>query len=590
MATVDKNFKVKNGLVVEGTTATVNGEDILTTASSTTDLQEGTNLYFTAERAAEAVADEISTAVSTAVDALDTDVIEEGETNLYFTNQRALDATSAAYDAAGAADTAEQNANDYTDTAVSGKQDAITAGDGLVFDGTTLDVDTAPSGGVYIDVNGQLAADGYYVTFNAAEQTLTNKTINGADNDITIVAADVSDFSTAALSATASAYDAAGAAATAEGNANDYTDTALESYTPTSGLDTAIDGLGYLKDADLSGYATETYVNSQGFITDASLSGLATETYVNDAVDALVDGAPGLLDTLNEIAAAINDDANYATTMTTALAGKQNELTSGDNISIVSDTISVTGLDSGDISDFNTAALSATASAYDAAGSASAAQTAAEGYADGLAVNYEAAGSAATAEQNAKDYADETFIPLTQKGVVDGVATLDENGKVPANQLNLDVSGDIQTAIDALDTDDIEEGSTNLYFTDTRAVDALEAVVPNFTDVEINSIAKQVAATGGSLGGIPTSVYSFEKSAYRAAKFIVKIDDETDTEVSEVLLTLDSSDNIAITEYAVVGTNGSMGEVSATISGSTVQLRVTPVNASTIKVVGTLLA
>ena len=37
-------------------------------------------------------------------------------------------------------------------------------------------------------------------------------------------------------------------------------------------------------------------------------------------IDGLVDGAPALLDTLNEIAAAINDDENFATTMTTALA------------------------------------------------------------------------------------------------------------------------------------------------------------------------------------------------------------------------------------------------------------------------------
>jgi hypothetical protein len=33
MATSDKDFKVKNGLVVQGTTATVNGFDVLTTAS-----------------------------------------------------------------------------------------------------------------------------------------------------------------------------------------------------------------------------------------------------------------------------------------------------------------------------------------------------------------------------------------------------------------------------------------------------------------------------------------------------------------------------------------------------------------------------
>lgn len=37
----------------------------------------------------------------------------------------------------------------------------------------------------------------------------------------------------------------------------------------------------------------------------------------------LVDSAPGTLDTLNELAAALGDDANFATTMTTALAGKQ---------------------------------------------------------------------------------------------------------------------------------------------------------------------------------------------------------------------------------------------------------------------------
>ncbi len=36
----------------------------------------------------------------------------------------------------------------------------------------------------------------------------------------------------------------------------------------------------------------------------------------------LIDGAPGALDTLNELAAALGDDANFAATITTALAGK----------------------------------------------------------------------------------------------------------------------------------------------------------------------------------------------------------------------------------------------------------------------------
>lgn len=37
----------------------------------------------------------------------------------------------------------------------------------------------------------------------------------------------------------------------------------------------------------------------------------------------IIDSAPATLDTLNELAAALGDDANFATTMTTALAGKQ---------------------------------------------------------------------------------------------------------------------------------------------------------------------------------------------------------------------------------------------------------------------------
>ena len=51
-----------------------------------------------------------------------------------------------------------------------------------------------------------------------------------------------------------------------------------------------------------------------------ALVGLDSEitTAVNNAVSALVDGAPGALNTLNELAAALNDDANFAATVATA--------------------------------------------------------------------------------------------------------------------------------------------------------------------------------------------------------------------------------------------------------------------------------
>jgi len=49
---------------------------------------------------------------------------------------------------------------------------------------------------------------------------------------------------------------------------------------------------------------------------------IATTAYVRTAVASLVDGAPALLDTLNELAAAINDDASFTTTITTSLGEK----------------------------------------------------------------------------------------------------------------------------------------------------------------------------------------------------------------------------------------------------------------------------
>ena len=148
----------------------------------------------------------------------------------------------------------------------------------------------------------------------------------------------------------------------------------------------------------------------------------------------------------------------------------------------------------------------------------------------------------------------------------------------------------LSTDFTEFSTTDIAEG-TKLFFTNQRAVDALQAVVPDFTEIEVNNIARQVAATvSAPTAGTAVTAYAFAKASYRSAKFLVKVAYSTHTEISEVLLTLDTSDNIAITEYAVVGTNGSSSAISATISGSNVQLRVTPVNASsTVTVMGTLL-
>lgn len=73
--------------------------------------------------------------------------------------------------------------------------------------------------------------------------------------------------------------------------------------------------------------AKTTVAGILGAITDADIPATIARdaevtTAVNAAVAALVAAAPATLDTLDELAAALGDDANFASTMTTALAGK----------------------------------------------------------------------------------------------------------------------------------------------------------------------------------------------------------------------------------------------------------------------------
>lgn len=59
--------------------------------------------------------------------------------------------------------------------------------------------------------------------------------------------------------------------------------------------------------------------------TDSTWSSQKVSDQIAAAVTALVGGAPGALDTLNELAAALGDDASYAASITTALAGKADD-------------------------------------------------------------------------------------------------------------------------------------------------------------------------------------------------------------------------------------------------------------------------
>jgi hypothetical protein len=499
MATVtNKDFKIKSGLVVEGTTGTINGYDILTKAAADQDYIVGliggtatsANTPDTVVKrdangdfAAGTITADITGQVSD-ISNHDTDDLTEGTSNKYFTTGRI--------------------------------DDHLSGGDGISYSSGTISADL----GVGLEItSGQIVVD--------------RTTVDAW-------------------------YDANGAAGTAEQNAKDYADALIDDASNSS-------------EEVWSAYKTNTEI---GLAEDRA------KEHADDAVAALVGSAPQLLDTLQELAAALDNDPETINTLQNIAAGKQDELTAGANIDITGATISVTGLDTADVAEdssrlyfTNQRALDATSSAYDATGTA-------QGIVDDLDTDdiEEGATNQYFLDSRAKASAGDLLAGATKENVeityVNGVLSISaENGVADS------------------DTDDLDEGTTNLYFQDSRAVAALEAVVPNFTAVEVNSVAKQVAGTTVvPVAGIATA-YSWLKADYRSAEFLVKIAQGDHTEVSKVLLTLHANDNISITEYGIVGTNGDLGSVTAAISGNDVQLQVTTANnTSTVTVVGTLLA
>ena len=80
-----------------------------------------------------------------------------------------------------------------------------------------------------------------------------------------------------------------------------------------------------IKNEDLAAIAkTGSYNDLIDKPTIPSISGLATETYVNTKVAGIVNSAPETLDTLQELASALGNDPNFATTMATQIGKKAN--------------------------------------------------------------------------------------------------------------------------------------------------------------------------------------------------------------------------------------------------------------------------
>ena len=74
--------------------------------------------------------------------------------------------------------------------------------------------------------------------------------------------------------------------------------------------------------ANLNSYVANTNPRITNVLSSIASTNTALRTYTDDSIAALANSAPVTLNTLNELAAALGDDANFATTLTTNLGQK----------------------------------------------------------------------------------------------------------------------------------------------------------------------------------------------------------------------------------------------------------------------------
>ena len=246
---------------------------------------------------------------------------------------------------------------------------------------------------------------------------------------------------------------------------------------------------------DLSGKSTTDLAEGTNlYYTDARADARAQLK-----VDALIDSSPGALDTLNELAQAIGDDANFSTTITNSIATK---LATSDFNSTFDPRFNtqLATKDTDDLSEGTTNLYHTTARAdarVDAGFTAKSTTNLSEGtnlyYTDSRA---DARITAAIIDEDNMVTDSDTRIPSQQsvKAYVDSqILTKDNSDEIAEGSSNLyhtdararsaiSVSGDLSynsstgvVSFSQGNTDSITEGSTNLFYTDARARGSISA-------------------------------------------------------------------------------------------------------------------
>jgi hypothetical protein len=124
-----------------------------------------------------------------------------------------------------------------------------------------------------------------------------------------------------------------------------------------------------------------------------------------------------------------------------------------------------------------------------------------------------------------------------------------------------------------------ETGTGALVFANTPTL-----VTPVLGAATATSIALPDALVGSALATASTSattIDTWSATTYSSAKYLVQMKLGNDIEVIEVLVTVDGSNNVYLTEYADVISNAVLGTTNAVYSGGNVLLQVTGTSVDT---------
>jgi hypothetical protein len=545
MATIDKNFRIKHGLVVEGTTGTINGNNILTESAGDSYIL---NLVGGA-------------ALVKSVD------------NTVFTvdNSGKLTINAQVFDAYGDAYTAYQNANSYTDTAIT---NALTTFGSQ----TSTDIQNAVT-----------TAENYTDTAISAEVTRAN-----------------------------GAYDALGAASSAESAAKTYADGLIS--TEVSNRNSAIATAKTEAISAAESYADTAVANVVGLAPDALNTLQELAAAFNNQPDTLTNLITTVGGKQNALTAG---DGIYIDGNDIITARQQ----SGGGLKFVGAEAAIDRSTVDNWYDASGAAASAQSNAESYAdNAASNAQYAAQSYADGLASNYDAAGSAAQALSDAKSYTDSVILSdlsgyvteqgtetLTNKTLIDpkisgnlkllnGSGTYEAYISVSSDELLLDTDslnivlspeggsvyvdssstpnnivathGWVDGNFDAIGSASSAQSNANSY-TDSAISNGNSNAEPTYKGVKIGNYTELVSGWNYTSNGSTFSPLTWNQN-YGTAKLTVHVRSGIHTQASEILVAKDQSNNLAITEYAIVTTNGALADISVTANGSDISVTVTP--------------